>query len=329
MSDEFQKGGEGSGKVGHKTFHPDQPKSNIVSLVDKLSNPEPFKAHLNKLQHGAVFEGKKLRSGKPIYLNADQAMAHGYTPEDYTDASNFHYGKMEEMSNQMQKLKDLGKKPPHEMEQIMKFHRLQFKTNHRLAETVSRRAIQTQAAAKIKKSVVMMGHNDAAEVDTGKFAQEHGKNLEGWHDHIQNCMNGYSYGDVPREISIDKGMLYLTKVDDGMYSGYVKTILPLPDGQMEDNAKVRIERMTIPSLCQFLLAKEYVLPGPSIAGNSPGNNNMMASEIQPEQYQDLNESLMLEPMSEAMPEAPPLVPKVESNLDKKIMMLQLIEKLLS
>lgn len=332
----LKKGGPGSGQVGHKTFHPDQPKSNVHSLIDKLTNPEPFNAHLNMLQHGAVFEGAKLKSGKPVYLNTDQALAHGYAPQDYTDASNFHYKKMEEMSNQMQKIKALGKEPPHAMKKILDFHRKQFKANHSLAETVSRRQKQSEEAQKkgnVKKSVVSMGYQDTAEVDTAKFATEiNAPASQNLIEIIGNMMNGYNYGDVPREIMLGKGNLILTKVDDGMYSGYMRLINPVDGGgYMEDNAKVRIERMTIPSLVDFLLAKEYAMPSPSIAGNSPGNNNMMdgtgmqmaqpaqppmlepmSESIKPEQYQSLNENLL-----------------VESNIDKKIKILELLEKLTS
>lgn len=343
-----KKGGPGSGVDGHKTFKPTQ--SNVSSLADKLADPNPFKSHLHKLKTGSSFEGAELKSGKPVYTSTDQAMAHGYSQEDYNEAANFNWDKMQSMNDQIQKIKALGKDVPHEMKDIMKFHERQFKANHQMSETVAKRHAKTGKAIDHKKdisntiaavnkklmtkSVVMMGQQDAAEVDTGKFANEHGKNLDGWQEHIQNCMADYNYGDTPREISIDKGTLFLTKVDDGMYSGYVR----LTHNQMEDNAKVRIERMTIPSLSQFLLAKEYVLPGPSIAGNSPGNNNMMTggemtlAMPEPMAAADSMNTMDLEPFSESMTPAPIVeqpMPKVESSLDKKIMILQLIDKLIS
>lgn len=342
------KGGPGSGQKGHQTFKP-HAESHVAGLADKLSDPAPFKAHLTKLQNSAVFEGAKLKSGKPLYLDMSQALSHGYSPQDFSEASNFHWEKMQSMNNQIQKVKHLGKEPPKEMKEIMKFHERQFKQNHAMVDSISRRHAKageavdrakdgTSSMAKLTsklmtKSVVMMGHNDAAEIDTGKFAQEHHTDLSSWEQLFSNWMSGYNYGDTPREIPIDKGTLYLTKVDDGMYSGYVRLL----NDQMEDNAKVRIERMAIPSLTQFLLAKEYILPSPSIAGSSPGNNSMatggemtMASPS-PQQYENLNDSLMLEPLSE--PKQPEMIQfnpsKVESVLDKKIMILQLIDKLMS
>lgn len=355
-----KKGGEGSGVKGHQTFNATQ--NNVSNLASKLADPDPFKSHLSKLTTAPILEGEELKSGKPVYNNIDQAMAHGYTAEDYTEAANIHYEKMMSIDNQIKKIKMLKHPVPPEMNKILKFHEQQFKQQHNMAKVVNKRHAQTgkvldrqkkvseatreadkfiaekkakesqdfKYSSKVKKSVVMMGQQDAAEVDTGKFAQEHYKDLSGWIEHISNVMNGYNYGDTPREVSIDKGTLYLTKVDDGMYSGFVKLMGP---EMMEDNAKVRIERMTVPSLAQFMLAKEYILPGPSIAGNGPGNNNMATGGemtlAQPPTFESLNESLMLEPFSESMPE--PSLPKVESvsMIDKKIMMLQLIDKLMS
>lgn len=335
----LEKGGEGSGKVGHKTFHPDAQKEHVLKLIDKLSNPAPLKAHLNKLEHGAIIEGRRLSSGKPIYTNIDQAMAHGYEPKDYMEASSFNYDRMEDMTRQMDKLRELGKEPPHEMKSIFNFHKKQFKQNHKMASTVADRQKETEEKLNskkklpIKKSIVGMGYGDqASEINTGTFANESeaAKNSS-VADRIHKEMEGYNYGDTPRSIHIDKGILYLTKVDDGMYSGYVKLqqLMANPDSgesqMMEDNAKVRIERMTIPTLCQFLLAKEYTLPAPSIAGSSPGNNSTLL-QSEPATLESLNESLTLEPLSEAMPETP----KVESsNIDKKIVMLELISKLIS
>lgn len=277
------KGGEGSGKVGHTTqkqrLDLKGQGMKLVDLSNKMVEANPVKEHLHKLENGAIFEGHNLRSGKPLYLKTDQAMAHSYTPEDYREAGSFHYEKFQNINSEIEKIKALGKKPQPDLEKIAKFHMRQFKTNFGMAERTHKRTAATEVAladrkkeasakareSKIKKSVVMMGYNDGAEVDTAKFAVEHQIARDGKWLHIMNeAMLGFQYGDAPRSITIDKGELHLVKVDDGMYSGYVK-LVSYPEGtqgSMEDTAKVRIERMTIPSMIQFLMAKEYIMDHP-------------------------------------------------------------------
>lgn len=345
------KGGPGSGVTGHTTQKQQLQvggggDTKLVDLATKLVETNPFKELLHKLQNGAIFEGHELRSGKPLYLDVNQSMAHGYSPEDYKEAGNFHYEKAEGMSKQIQKIKALGKQPPPDMQKIVKFHEGQFKQNFKMAEKTHKRTSDTEAAMKekkseankkanISKSVVMLGQQDGAEVDTGKFSTEHSTNLSSWEYKIHREMEGYGYGDAPRSMLIDKGTLHLTKVDDGMYSGYVTLMHDVPgeDQVMLDNAKVRIERMSVPSLAQFLLAKEYILPNP-VSGASSGNNSIpMSGEMalaQPEKVEALTESLMVEPLSESTISTElnhPAIP--HGPLDRKIRILELIDKLTS
>jgi 8-oxo-dGTP pyrophosphatase MutT (NUDIX family) len=347
----IMKGGPGSGVKGHTTAKQVMDlkghEQKLVSLADKLVETNPFKELLHKLENGAIVEHQELKSGKPMYLSVDQAMAHGYTPDDYREAGNIHWDKAQGMSKQIEKIRQLGKEPPPEMTKIVKFHERQFKQMHNMAEKTQKRATETEAAIKerksaaaakakeVKKSVVMLGQADGAEVDTGKFTQEHSTNLSDWEAKIYNMMQGYSYGEIPRSLNLDKGIMHLTKVDDGMYSGYITLVHDVPgeDQPMLDTAKVRIERMSAPSLAQFLLAKEYVLPNP-VSGASPGNNSMpMGGEMtlaNPTAVEGLTESLMVEPFSESMPQENPPQPILPEShpLDRKLEMLRLIDKLL-
>lgn len=50
-----------------------------------------------------------------------------------------------------------------------------------------------------------------------------------------------------------KGRLHLSMVDDGMYSGYFTRA----DGDLEDNARVRIDKINLPELCMLIQAKEW------------------------------------------------------------------------
>lgn len=343
--DYVAKGGAGSGVKGHTTAKQQlEIKGHGMKLVDlanKLVETNPFKEHLHKLENGAIFEGHELRSGKPLYLSVDQAMAHGYSPDDYKEAGSFHYEKSQNMSHQIEKIKALGKTPPAEMEKIVKFHQKQFKQNFNMAEKTHKRMSDTEAAISgrkkdanakakeaVKKSVVSMGLGDSAEVDTSKFALEQKLSQEShWAHTIHEVMNGFQYGDAPRVVMIDAGDLHLVKVDDGMYSGYLRLVNFVdaseggPSQAMEDNAKVRIERMTVPSLIQFLMAKEFIHPPKAPVQMAP--NPIIALTDK------LNESMTLEPLSESM--APPMDQPVvvRTSMGERIRMLELIDKLLT
>lgn len=311
LTEALEKGGPGSGVRGHVT----EQDNKVIKLTNKLTEHNPFKSHLDLLNSGAILEGHQLRSEKPLYLNMEQATAHGYTPEDHREAANIHYDKAQAMATSLEKIKTMGKKIPKEAQGILDFHKNKFRQHMKASEKLSGRMARTdQALAKLKeksnfkksynelkkegfndsqiamsdqlcpkcedlrkksvkhdkcihKSVVMMGHQDAAEVDTGKFAQEHSDKLGSeWRERIYKIMEGYEAAQEPRVIPLDSGNLYLVKVDDGIYTGVYKKEVWVEgtdgntSGMMEDTAKVRIERMSIPSLVQFLIAKEWITP---------------------------------------------------------------------
>lgn len=325
------KGGEGSGVDGHQTnkVHPNKHNIKTANLVGKLGETNPFKQHWNKLEHGAILEGAQLRSGKPVYTDMSQATAHGYTPEEHREAGNIHYDKADRMNVQLHKVKELGKTPPPEMEKIIQFHMKKFKQHFSAADHVTniqkevaeklsaKKQADSKAKKEMKKSVVMMGYNDALEVDTAKYAVEHRMAEESeWAHKIYEMMKDYSYGDAPRTISIDAGLLHLVKVEDGVYTGFVTLLNLVPDTDevMQDNAKVRMERMTIPTLVQFLMAKDYIKFKP-------------AQPVQPPVVSDIE--TIVENLTEKL-ELPVDVPFIEeSAIDKKIVMLKLLEKLIN
>jgi hypothetical protein len=151
---------------------------------------------------------------------------------------------------------------------------------------------------------------------------------QAWLERIYQGMEGYQYGDVPREFMLDKGKLFLSKVDDGVYSGFFRRIEEVEDGQLEENAKVRIERQTLPTLVTFLTAKEWIMPaGPQV--EEADNSSMKDQEYQAlstklEEIGDGVEAMLEIESAEHVPEAI----QVESELDKKIRVLELMNKLL-
>ncbi len=233
-----QKGGEGSGKKGHVTLKDYQHK--VHHLADKLIEVNPFKSHLNKLKSGAVMEGVELRSGKPLYLDVNQALAHKYTPADYREAANIHYEKAQSMATQIEKIKEYKTQVPPEMEEIRKFHKMAFKQNMSMAETVTKRAAKTEQS--IKDQVANYKEQQSGMKKSFDSQDE-------WVDRVSKLMENYSFGEEPRSIQLNKGTLWISKLDQDAYSAV-----------FHGDTKVRVDRMTIPSLVDFCMAKSWIEP---------------------------------------------------------------------
>lgn len=275
------------------------PKQMLMDKLDDKTLVTHAQQHLEDLKGGHLIESKPTRSGKPVFSNVEQALANKYSPEDFREVGNMYYDRAERMSKIIERMDASGQKPEKSLNEIAKI-------NLKLGKQFLNQANHIEERKdKVNKSVVGMVHQDGAEINTASFAIENQASRdEGyWLDYLQEAMSNYEYGDEPKEFPMDRGTLYLVKVDDGMYSGTFKLSSNVEDGVMYDNAKVRIERMTLPSLIQFCIAKEWLNP----------------VEIQPEPATMENVAMKLEA---------PIMPE-PSNIDKKIMILQLLDKLTS
>lgn len=318
LMDKLEKGGEGSGKKGHTTFHPNESKHS--EMLETSEEGSVYEKEMQKLTNGSILEGVQLKSEKPVFLNVHAATAHGYTIEDYNEAGNLFYEKAKAIGDKAQQMRDIKKVPPPEMMKIRDFHLKQARNFSNMAEKVHNRQIDTKKVVReqskkraglVKKSEVHMGHQDAATIDTAKFSQENQASMDSYlYERISNIMAGFEYGDEPRIVGLDAGSeLHLVKVEDGLYTGVCKKATQVEGGELLDNAKVRLERMTIPAIVQFCIAKQWA--------------NAKTDVIQPvpppvEAIQHLNVVL-----------SDPAPPQVESELDKKIRMLELLYKLTS
>lgn len=292
-----------------KKLEAEQNKNKVVSLTDKLKTKIAEKKeisqsekHLHDIKNQAVVEGKETRSGKPMFTKVEAALAHGYEAADFREVGSFFYERAQKMADNMAKLAETKQDVDPNFEKIKKVNLQYSKAFISQANRIDDRRENAKKA--VRKSTVMMGHADGAEINTADFAiDSNASDKHGWWmEHIHGVMDGYQYGDIPRMITMDHGDLYLVKVEEGLYSGIFKHISQVENGVLEENAKVRIERMTIPSLIQFCLAKEWLEP---IIDVSP--------------IQSLTTAL-----SEPMP-----VQLVESSMDKKLRMMELVAKLLS
>lgn len=281
------------------------PKQSLEAKLSEKTSMSQAEKHLHDLKNQTVIEGKETRTGKPMFTNVDHALAHGYTPQDFREVGNFLYDRAQSLANNIERMKESGAKVEPALEKLKDYNSKIGQQFIRQANRIDDR--QAKTAAAVKKSTVMMGHADGAEIETSSYSIDE-KASDHWLEYFHNCMDGYNYGDTPRDLLLDAGTLYLVKVEEGLYSGVFKSSTIVEDGMLEDNAKVRIERMTLPSLIQFCKAKEWIKPMRDV---SP-----LQDEVKVEQ---LNQALI----------APPIEPQpVESDMDKRIRMLELINKLI-
>lgn len=182
----------------------------------------------------------------------------------------------------------------------------------------------------VKKAQTQMGGSIGdPDVDTGSFAQAQSNGDQEFIQRLYREMNGFVYGQDPVQLQLDKGILHLSKVDDGMYSGYFTN--KDQDGLL-DNARVRIDKINIPDLAGLCAAKEW---------NSQLKESM--TQLQPPQavndiYSDAGDFAPMNPpqaiqtiqkdadVMPAPPQEPPMAPN-ESQADKTIRILSLLSKL--
>lgn len=324
LTEKLNKGGPGSGQAGHVTAQ--QPSHLHPHVADEPGKPvNKLQTHLTSLEHGKVMPGMSTKSGKPVVNDMDAARAHGYDVQDHVDAMNAHYELAHKTKTMLDKFKMAGHKIPAEGEKIAKFHAKKMKEHMKARQYLEERKKNTEAAIKekkagivagVKKSITQMGSGlGDRDLDVGSFAQANGQGNTEWMEKLYTGMHGYVFGDDPRHFETDAGILHLAKVDDGIYSGvFTKT-----EEGLADNAKIRIERITIPELVQLMIAKEWI-------------HNHMLDEDEPDQvpeepsdqeFSDLSSVLMA-------PTPPPaeFVPVATPPSNDRLKMLELICKLL-
>ena len=115
------------------------------------------------------------------------------------------------------------------------------------------------------KTVVNLDNTEGmSEVNTSEFAQESKRSEESPRlKQFREAMEHAQLGDIPEEISIGSTTtLYLSKVGDGMYSGYVKRNAEsyYDSGDLDDlpETVLTIEKETLPTIVQILEMKELI-----------------------------------------------------------------------
>jgi 8-oxo-dGTP pyrophosphatase MutT (NUDIX family) len=358
LTDKLNKGGPGSGQAGHMTAKkPGHPQ--VGGSTPEAPTVNKVKAHLELLRNGSVLPGVHTASGKPIVTSMDSAKAQGYDEQDHVDAMNVHYNMAQKVNATIEKMKMAGKEVPKEAREIAKFHEKQMKANMAARDHLEdQKNVMAQRKKKpiaaVKKSTTQMGSGlGDRDLDVGQYAQTRAHADREWLEKLYVGMENSHFGDSPEHFHTDKGVLHLCKVDDGLYSGFFTNQELVGDGMLQDNAKVRIERITIPELVQFMTAKEWIKPAfedipvappePVKKEFNEGGLPAMFSETAPsaasEPLQGIKEpnsvavvnSPIMESLTEKLSSPPPSVPNIvqfEVN-EQKIRMLELVSKLLS
>jgi 8-oxo-dGTP pyrophosphatase MutT (NUDIX family) len=138
-----------------------------------------------------------------------------------------------------------------------------FDLNGQLPDAMEDNRFNTIVHAKMKlagigemaKSYELLDQTEGmSQMHTTEFATE-SEHDQGHQHQIEARMQDYKPGDVPVLIVLDSGaMLHLVKIDDGLYSGFVKKI----DQDGLEETVANIDKMTIPAMVQFLRAKQVL-----------------------------------------------------------------------
>ncbi len=127
-----------------------------------------------------------------------------------------------------------------------------------LAEAIRQAAERDEA--KVEKSLMGNSEGQGVAIDTADQAIVGAASAD-WLARFQAAMRDFSYGDAPRTIKLnDRHSVIMVKVDDGLYSGFVKRYLD-EDGasQLEENV-AKIEQQTLADAIQYLKSREYLEP---------------------------------------------------------------------
>lgn len=317
------------------------PSSSHAPVHSDPAKPKnKLQAHLEALEGGGVIPGVKTQSDKPVVTSMDQAKALGYDVQDHVDAMNAHYELAQKTQAMLEKLKAAGHKVPKEGAKIAQFHQKKMQEHMRARQYLEERKKHTSAAikvkkqdaidsVKVKKAITQMGGGlGDRDLAIGDFAQANNSAHTGWLEILYSGMEGFQFADEPRSFPCPTGSLLLAKVDDGLYSGsYTK----IDSSGLEDHARVRIERMTIPELVQFMVAQEWiknpVLDPPTDTVQEIGQDYASAMDHVAGQIEAQEQEAELMALNEALRNPQDVPPG--GSMEQKIRMLDLISKLLS
>lgn len=110
----------------------------------------------------------------------------------------------------------------------------------------------------ILKKAIISNPNAEIDINTAEESQnELAARGHPWLEKLETMVDGAFYGEEPRSLKLPEGrLLYLSKVDEGLYSGFIKIDDPASGSQGE--TLTQLSKMTLKSILQALKAKGYL-----------------------------------------------------------------------
>lgn len=109
---------------------------------------------------------------------------------------------------------------------------------------------------KVTKSLMQLDAGTGTAVNTADYSISEEASQD-WLEDFRELMVDYSYGDVPRSIELSRGhSINISKVDDGLYSGYVSRI---NEDETEENVG-KVSMQSLADIIQYCKAREYIMP---------------------------------------------------------------------
>lgn len=321
LIDKLQKGGVGSGIRGHRTNKP------VSESIKRLQ------AEIQKLRDGENL-GSTTSSGKPVVSSPEKAKELKYTKKDYEDAVKAHLSRVDRTQATIEKIQKEGGSVPKEAMELKRQHQKRASQLERESGKLSTRKDEIERVNRekagqarnkgnlevIKSQTQMGGAFGDPDLDTGAYANSKMAAPSELLEKLRQGMSNFSYGEVPREFGLARGRLHLSMVDDGMYSGYFTR----ESGDLEDNARIRIDKINLPELTMLIDAKEWDLPENVETPEVP--ESMGEPEEQMDEVEKFNTGAIPAAFSENAPEQNELE---QPQQDRGMMVIQLLNKLLN
>tara|TARA_R110000868_G_C10973188_1_gene771450 strand:+ start:2567 stop:6298 length:3732 start_codon:yes stop_codon:yes gene_type:complete len=275
---------------GHEQYRADKPKEGIEAdpnpQVEKADKKAQLKKLAKDLKKGGEGSGKKGHT--TVQDHKDQAEHHYDKAQAYSEMHSKMQDKLNEklkedrsykMPANAQKLMDIIKQKKDNHLKEHKNHRSQSAQNWKpgtVGSKLESEKLQTQRAGEAQDNVdklkqdrkkdfgksLIQADEQGSAIDTADQMIELNEALkDNWYLQFKGLMDGYDYGDAPRTLDLDGGYsIILSKVDDGLYSGFVKQTVDWDgESQLEETA-CKLEKQTLSSIIAFLKAKEYIDP---------------------------------------------------------------------
>lgn len=252
----------------------DVPGETTKNRLTTINHAKLKMAGLTKSQgegsKGGVVIGH-TKSGKPIYSHKSHFEYKDFGSKDHQDAMNAHYTAWE-------KAKD---------PELRRHHK--FKVMHHMNAAERVKAIEEKRINRFKKGHMLLDDSEGmTQVNTAEQAElTEASEKDGLLTRLMDLMDGYEPGENPRGLLLDGGSsLSLVKVDNGIYSGYVKN-------SDATETLCSLDKQTLPEIVEILKLKEIIKPRDYAEAM-----DLVASQIEQQEVQSAAEAELMRQLPE-------------------------------